>query len=446
MFFGKSFGKKPNKIETRPLSGFLELLPEDQILFESIKTKIKDVYESFGFLPLETPIIEREEVLLAKVGGDTEKEIYRLKKGENNLALRFDLTVPLARYVSENYNKLVFPFKRYQIGKVYRGERPQRGRYRELYQCDVDIIGDEILDIKNEAEIVNLIYSILKKLNVGPFVIRLSNRKILIGLIQSFGLSDRELEILRIIDKKKKISKDEMVDLLMKEKLSKDQIQIIIDLLDKDLSNNNLVEQLSDLKIDNETFQLGVRELSSIIQLVNQMQIPAENYEVDLSIVRGLDYYTGTVYETFLTEDPDLGSVCSGGRYDNLAEKYGNKKLPGVGVTIGLSRFFVTLKERGIFVPEKKVITEVLIIPLCDKFAEIGRVSKLLRAEKIKTEIYWEEVSMKKKLNYANKQKIPYVILMGENEIQSQKVTLKNMNSGEQITDDINEIIKKIKE
>ena len=305
------------KVQPKTLPGFMELLPNEQILFNKMKEIIKKSYEKYGFLPLDTPIIEDANVLLAKAGGETEKQIYKLKKGENDLALRFDLTVPLAKYVTEYYDKLSFPFKRYQIGKVYRGEKPQRGRYREFYQCDVDIIGDGELSIINDAEIPSIIYNTFKKLGFDDFTICINNRKILNGLFSSLELEDISPEILRIIDKIEKIGKEEVKrELLIS--IPEKKVDVIMQFLEIKGKNEEKIQALESMNIDNEIFKEGINEIKEVSKFIKIFGVPEENYKIDLTIARGLDYYTGTVYETFLNQYKNLGSICSGGRYDNL--------------------------------------------------------------------------------------------------------------------------------
>ena len=294
------------KTEPRTLSGFMELLPNEQILFDQIKEKIEDTYKKFGFLPLDTPVIELSEVLLAKAGGETEKQIYRFNKGDNDLSLRFDLTVPLSKYVAKNYGNLSFPFRRYQIGKVYRGERTQKGRFREFYQCDIDIIGDGELDLINDSELPSVIYTIFKGLGFDDFTIRVNNRKILNGLFESLGQKENAVEVLRIIDKIDKIGKEAVVEELSKLGISKDAIDNIISFIEIDGTSDEKLDKLKQLGIQNETFTKGVEELEYVIKNMRLFGIPETNFKVDLTIARGLDYYTGTVYETFLNEYREL--------------------------------------------------------------------------------------------------------------------------------------------
>ena len=421
------------KVEPRTLSGFMELLPSEQILFNQMKEKIQKTYEKFGFLPLDTPVIESAEVLLAKAGGETEKQIYRFQKGDNDLALRFDLTVPLAKYVAKNYGNLSFPFRRYQIGKVYRGERAQKGRYREFYQCDIDIIGDGELDLINDAEIPSIIYTLFKELGFNDFTIKINNRKILNGLFESVEQKENSAEILRIIDKIEKIGKEAVIEEFNKLGLKEDQINKIISFIEITGSSDEKIEKLENLGITNETYVKGVNELKTVVQNVRLFGVPDSNFMVDLTIARGLDYYTGTVYETFLNEYRELGSVCSGGRYENLAEYYTDKSLPGVGISIGLTRFFYKLNELNVIKAEKKSISDILIIPVVENLNEPIKLSADLRKLGVNTEIYLNDKKLKAKLKYADKLQIPYTIIIGEDEIKSNKVQIKNMETGESI-------------
>ncbi len=437
-----------NKIEPRTLAGFMELLPNEQILFNQIKETIEKTYKKFGFLPIDTPVVELAEILLAKAGGETEKQIYRFQKGDTDLALRFDLTVPLAKYVAKNYGNLSFPFRRYQIGKVYRGERAQKGRYREFYQCDIDIIGDGELGLINDAEIPSIIYTIFRDLGFKDFTIRINNRRILNGIFESIEQKENSEEILRIIDKIEKIGKNSVIEEFEKIGLNKEQIQKIIDFIEIQGTSDEKIEKLEDLGIQNEIFNQGVRELKTVIENVRLFGVPEENFNVDLTIARGLDYYTGTVYETFLNDYRELGSVCSGGRYENLAEYYTNKNLPGVGVSIGLTRLFSKLNELNIIKADKKSVSEILIIPMVEDLKEPIKLATKLRNAGINTEIYLNEKKIKAKFKYADKLEIPYVIVIGEDEIKENVVTIKNMKTGEEVKVPNNEIdiIKKIEE
>ena len=432
------------KVEPRTLPGFMELLPNEQILFDQIKQTIEDSYKTFGFLPIDTPIIELSEVLLAKAGGETEKQIYRFERGDTDLSLRFDLTVPLAKYVAKNYGNLSFPFRRYQIGKVYRGEKAQKGRYREFYQCDIDIIGDETLDIINDAELPSIIYFTFKKLGFDDFTIKINNRKILNGLYESIGQKDNSVEIMRIIDKIDKIGVQAVEEGLKKLGISEDVIDKIISFIKIDGSSDEKIDKLEALKIENEVCKQGIRELKDVVKYVRMFGIPENNFTVDLTIARGLDYYTGTVYETFLNYYRELGSVCSGGRYENLAENYTDKKLPGVGVSIGLTRLFYKLNELNIIKADKKSISDILIIPMTENLQVPIKLATKLRKLKVNTEIYLNNKKIKAKMKYANKLEIPYVIVIGDDEISSGKIKVKNMETGEEVQCDID--ASKIKE
>ena len=434
-----------NKIEPRTLPGFMELLPKEQILFNKMKEKIQKSYEKFGFLPIDTPIIEMSDVLLAKAGGETEKQIYRFQKGDNDLALRFDLTVPLAKYVTEYYNDLSFPFRRYQIGKVYRGERPQKGRFREFYQCDIDIIGDGELSIINDAEMPAVIYSTIKDLGFEDFTICINNRKLLSGLFKELDLEDKSVDIMRIIDKIEKIGKENVIECLKDLELSENQINDIINFIEISGTTEEKIDSLEKLNYTNEIFNEGLEELKQVVKYVKVFGVPDSNFKVDLTIARGLDYYTGTVYETFLNEYRELGSVCSGGRYDNLAEYYTDKKLPGVGISIGLTRLFYKLNELNALKEEQNSIAKVLVVSMVEDNSKALEVATALRNKNINAEVYLENKKIKAKFKYADRLAIPYVIVIGEDEIANNTVTLKNMQTGEQETLKIEEVIEKIK-
>ncbi|MEG0266420.1 MAG: histidine--tRNA ligase, partial [Bacilli bacterium] len=314
----------------------------EQIAFNKYKTIIEETYKKYGFLPLDTPIIEAREVLLAKAFGETEKQIYQFDKGDTKLALRFDLTVPLAKFVAANSGELVFPFKRYQIGKVYRGERAQKGRFREFYQCDIDVVGEDTLSLFYDAQIPAIMEEIFNKLEIGPFVIRINNRKILAGLFEYLSLTDKTSEILRTIDKIDKVGTEEIKKELLLE-INKEKVEYIINFIN---IKDNVLNNLTNLNINNEQFISGLNELKEVTHYLDLMNV--KNYIIDLTIARGLDYYTGTVYETNLIEHKSIGSIASGGRYDNLAGYYTQKKLPGVGMSIGLTRLFYKLNELGL--------------------------------------------------------------------------------------------------
>lgn len=422
----------------------MELEPQDQIKFNQMKETIMRSYERFGFLPLDTPVIEYSDVLLAKAGGETEKQIYRFTKGETDLSLRFDLTVPLAKYVAEYYGTLSFPFKRYQIGKVYRGEKAQKGRYREFYQCDIDIIGDESLSIINDAQMPAVIYNTFKELGFDDFTICINNRKILNGLFSSLGISENAGDILRIVDKIEKIGKEAVIGELKNIGLEDSKIERVIEFLSISGTTNEKLEKLALLGIKNDLFSQGLQELTDVAEYIRAFGIPEEYFEIDLKIARGLDYYTGTVYETFLNEFRRLGSICSGGRYDNLAEYYTERRLPGVGISIGLTRLFYQLNEINQVKVKKDAIADVVVIPMDSQIDDALQVATALRDAGINTDIYLEDAKIKKKMKYADRWKIPYAVIIGEEERQTKEYTLKNMVTGEQEKLAIEDIINRI--
>lgn len=429
------------RVEPRTLQGTMELLPPDQILFNRMYDTIRGVYESFGFLPLDTPVLEYASVLLAKAGGETEKQIYRFNKGDSDLTMRFDLTVPLAKYVAKNYSELTFPFRRYQVGKVYRGERAQKGRFREFYQADIDIVGDGSLSIVNDAEIPSIIYNLFNNLGIDNFVIRINNRKVLNGLFDNFGVKESAVDILRIIDKIDKIGRDNVAKELVELKVPEATVSQLLDVLTFDGSNEEKVEKLKGFAGCNEVFDAGLSELTTVIDYIAGFGVPADYYKIDLSIARGLDYYTGTVYETFIKNHPEYGSVCSGGRYDNLAEYYTKKSLPGVGISIGLTRLFYVLCENNFLNRELECPVDALVVPMTDDMTYAVRTATGLRAADINTQIYLEGGKFKKKLTYGSRLTIPFCIILGTDEIDTNQVTIKNMNTGEQKTTDLQEAI-----
>lgn len=437
--------KKQIKVIPRTLPGFMELKPNEQILFNQIKEKIEESYKRFGFLPLDTPILELSEVLLAKAGGETEKQIYRFTRGDD-LAMRFDLTVPLAKYVSKNYGELQFPFRRYQIGKVYRGERPQKGRFREFYQADIDIIGDGELSIMNDAEIPSIIYTTFKSLGFDDFTIRINNRKILNGLFEYLNIVELSTEIMRIIDKLEKIGKENIKLELLKLNIEEETVVKILEFISISGNNEEKIEALEKLNIKNEVFEKGLFELKEVVKYIRLFGVPEENFSIDLTIARGLDYYTGTVYETFLDNYREIGSVCSGGRYDNLAENYTDKSLPGVGIAIGVTRLFDQLNDLKLIKTEKESISDVLVISTSDDISECLPIANTFRKEGINTEVYMNDKKMKAKFKYADKLKIPYVAIIGEDELKENKVSLKNLVTGKQDTINIQEAVEILKE
>ena len=428
------------KIQPKTLPGFMELLPNEQILFNKMKEIIQKSYEQYGFLPLDTPIIESANVLLAKAGGETEKQIYRFNKGENDLALRFDLTVPLAKYVTEYYDRLSFPFKRYQIGKVYRGEKPQKGRYREFYQCDIDIIGDGKLSIINDAELPAVIYNTFTKLGFDDFTICINNRKILNGLFLNLGLQNDATNILRIIDKIDKIGKDEVKKELLCG-IEKEKVDMIIKFLEIDGSNEEKLSALEALNVNEELFIEGLNELKEVIKYIKRFDVPEKYINIDLTIARGLDYYTGTVYETFLNKNRNFGSVCSGGRYDNLTSYYLDKKMPGVGISIGLTRLFFLLTDNKIISAENESISKTMIISMTDNCEKCIEIASTLRKAGINVQMNIESQKVGKKFKYANNLNVKYLIIIGEDEIKNNVLTLKNMITGQQEMMDIKKAI-----
>jgi len=429
------------KIKPRTLSGFMELLPAEQMLFEQMVATLKDTYSLYGFTPLDTPLIEASEVLLAKGGGETEKQIYRFSKGDADLSLRFDLTVPLARYVAQHAGELTFPFRRFQIGKVYRGERAQRGRFREFYQADIDIIGDEKLDIMNEAEIPSIIYRAFTKLGLKRFRIRVNNRKVLNGFFTLLGLTDKAGDIMRTIDKLEKIGANKVCKLLLELGVTAEQAKQITDFISVSGDSASVLAALDAYRGQNEVFDLGADELATVIRHMKDFGVPDECFAVDLTIARGLDYYTGTVYETVMLDHPEIGSICSGGRYDNLAEYYTDRKLPGVGISIGLTRLFFVLGDQKMLNPAFPAApADVMILPMTDSMTEAVSLATTLREAGIRTQLYCEKKKFKAKIGYADKLGVPFVIFLGEDEIASGTVSLKNMKSGEQIPLPVGEV------
>ena len=424
------------KMTPRTLSGFMELLPQPQQQMERMMDILRRTYSLYGFTPLDTPVIEASEVLLAKGGGETEKQIYRFQKGDADLALRFDLTVPLAKYVALHYNDLSFPFRRYQIGKVYRGERAQRGRFREFYQADIDVIGDGKLDITNEAEIPAIIYKTFSALGLKRFQIRVNNRKILNGFYAMLGLTEQSGDIMRTVDKLDKIGAEKVRTLLTDEVgVSAENADEILKFIAITGGNEQVLAALEGYRGRSEVFDEGLDQLNTVVKYLSAFGVPAENFAVDLTIARGLDYYTGTVYETTLLDHPEIGSVCSGGRYDNLAEYYTDKQLPGVGISIGLTRLFYVLGEQGMLNPDLPTApADVLILPMTADLAPAVTLATRLRAAGVRTQLYTEQKKFKAKMNYADKLGVPYVVFLGDDEIAGNVVACKDMTSGEQTT------------
>ncbi len=422
-------------IKPRTLSGFMELLPAKQLQLERMMQILRTTYASYGFAPLDTPVIEDAQILLAKGGGETEKQIYRFTKGDSDLALRFDLTVPLAKFVALHYNELAFPFRRFQIGKVYRGERAQRGRFREFYQADIDIIGDGKLDIMNDAEIPAIIYKVFKGFGLERFQIRVNNRKILSGFYAMQGLSEKAGDIMRTVDKLDKIGTEKVRCLLTEDcALTEAQAEEILKFIAITGTNTEVLSALEGYAGRNESFDLGVAELRAVTEHLSAFGVPEANFAVDLTIARGLDYYTGTVYETTLLDHPEIGSVCSGGRYDNLAGYYIDKPLPGVGISIGLTRLFYVLDEQGLLNPDlANAPADVLVLPMTESAAPAVALAEELRSAGLRVQLYGEQKKFKQKLSYADKLGVPYAVLLGEDEISQGKCALKDMRSGQQL-------------
>ncbi len=424
------------KIKPRTLSGFMELSPKKQAAFEKMQAALRSAYALYGFTPLDTPVIEASEILLAKAGGDTEKQIYRFTKGDSDLALRFDLTVPLAKYAALHYNELTFPFRRFQIGKVYRGERAQRGRFREFYQADIDVIGDGKLDILNEAEIPAVIYSAFTALGLQRFQIQVNNRKLLSGFYAMLGLEGRAAEIMRIVDKLDKAGPEKVAAMLREDAgLSPAQADEILSFTAVSGENTQVLAWLERYRGRNGQFDQGLDELSAVVKHLGGFGVPEDHFAVNLSIARGLDYYTGTVYETVLLDHPEIGSVCSGGRYDNLAEYYTDKQLPGVGISIGLTRLFYVLDEQNLLNPHMGTApADVLVLPMTDDLAPAIAFATRLRKAGVRTLLYTEPKKFKAKLSYADKLAIPFVALLGEDELKQGVISVKDMTSGNQDT------------
>ena len=423
------------KIRPHTLSGFMELLPEPQQQMERFMDVLRRSYALYGFTPLDTPIIESADVLLAKGGGETEKQIYRFQKGDSDLALRFDLTVPLAKYVALHYGELTFPFRRFQIGKVYRGERAQRGRFREFYQADIDVIGDGKLSIMNEAEIPAVIYRTFTELGLRRFRIRVNNRKVLNGFFAMLGLADRAGDVMRTVDKLEKIGPDKVREILTGDLgVSRSAAEELLSFLSCPGTTADKLAFLEQYRGRNEVFDLGLSELDTVVKYLGAFGVPEENFEVDLTIARGLDYYTGTVYETVLPDHPEIGSVCSGGRYDNLAEYYTDKALPGVGISIGVTRLFYVLQEQkmlsdaGLSAP-----AEAVVIPMDDScMAFAVQTATVLRSAGVRTQVYFEEKKFKQKIGYADRAGIPFALIIGETEAAAGVAAVKDMAAGTQ--------------
>ena len=424
------------RIKPRTLSGFMELLPQKQQKLEAMMEILRKTYALYGFAPLDTPAIEDAQILLAKGGGETEKQIYRFQKGDSDLALRFDLTVPLAKYVALHYNDLAFPFRRYQISKVYRGERAQRGRFREFYQADLDIIGDGKLDILNEAEIPAIIYRVFRGFGLERFQIRVNNRKILNGFYAMLNLTEKSGDIMRTVDKLDKIGKEKVRALLVEDcALTEKQAEEILTFIAISGTNQQVLSALDGYAGKNEMFDAGLNELRKVTENLAGFGVPEDNFAVDLTIARGLDYYTGTVYETTLLDHPEIGSVCSGGRYDDLAGYYTDKVLPGVGISIGLTRLYYVLDEQGLLNPDiHNAPADALVLPMTEDPAPAIALAETLRSAGIRVQLYGEQKKFKQKMSYADKLGVPYAVLLGEDEIAQGVCSVKDMRTGQQVT------------
>ena len=415
-------------VKPRTMSGFLELLPKEQKVFNSMKEKVESVLRLNGLACLDTPILELSEILLAKAGGETEKQIFRVIKGDTDMTMRFDLTVPLAKYVSLYKNELTFPFRRYQIGKVFRGERPQKGRLREFYQCDADIIGDGELPIEADAEVISILSNIYSALNVDAEIL-VSNRKVLLGLFEEEGLTDKQNEILALLDKCEKMGKDACFKEV--KELAGESAEKIFKIFEM----KSLIE-LKNSGVQNETYKEGVSELEKVLSLLDVMKV--KNAKLNLSIIRGLDYYTGTVFEGRLKEFPAI-SIGGGGRYENLASYFSSSKMPGVGFGMGLTRLFVLLKELGKLEIGGESYSRLAIIPIGDTESFSFNMAAKLRAENVPCEVLYSR-SFKARMNAANKMGVPYIIVVGEDEVASGIFGVKNMQTGETVKVKLEEI------
>ncbi len=423
------------KLNTKPLPGMMELLPEEQMEFDRILSVVKAHHAAFGYAAIDTPVIERTETLLAKAGGETEKQIYRFKKGDNDLSLRFDLTVPTARFAAENISHLTFPFKRSQIGKVYRGERAQRGRFREFYQCDIDVIGREKLSLNYDAEVISVIYAIFKDLDLGKFTLRINNRNVMSGLFEGLNVEASASELMALIDRAEKISDEDFLRQLKDLNLGEESEQAILEFIKIDCESEQVLQKLRELATtfeNNARFLSGINELEKVAKTLKYMGVSEDNFKLDMLIVRGLDYYTGTVFETVLDDFREIGSVASGGRYDNLASSYSKEILPGVGASIGLTRLFWSLRELGLLKFQQKTPAEYLIMPFTENEVAVALdLANKMRAEGKKVEVLLEDMNIKKSFKFADKRGVKYVVPIGADEAASGEFVVQDMDTGE---------------
>lgn len=434
--------KETTIIKPRKLSGFMELLPNQQLLFDNMINKIKEVYLKHAFLPLDTPVLELSEILLAKSGGEIDKEVYRFKKGDTDICMRYDLTVPLARFVAMNSEILHFPFKRFQVGKVYRGERAQKGRFREFVQCDADIIGNEELSLVADAECLKMVEEVFKNLNIN-IINQISNRNILFGFIEGLGYIDKVKQILTILDKINKIGRENAKLELKNLDVSDENIEKLIKIIEKRGNFSQILSEIENISI-NQTFQKGISQLKEVYQYLKAMDINEDKIELNLSIIRGQDYYTGTVFEAIIPEHKEFGTVCGGGRYDNLTSYFSDKKFPGVGLSIGFTRLFDLLLSNNMI---KELLTsniKLQIIPLGNTMTECLSLKNYFSNYFI-TEVSFDNRSFKSKMKDANKQEIPYVLIVGEDEVKSNLYSLKDMKNSTQYNFSKEECVKFIK-
>lgn len=421
------------------LPGTMELLPHEQLIFNKMKDIIRETYELFSFLPIDTPALEKTEILLAKGGGETEKQIYNIANTSTDTSLRFDLTVPLARYVSMHEHELKFPFKRYQIAKVYRGERNQKGRYREFYQCDCDIIGDEKLSKFYDAELVKIISIIFKKFGFDRFTIMINNRNIMNGFLKSQGVEDT-VEAVRALDKYDKIGRESLEELLLNQGIKADAVKEIIALIEFEGTNEETIKYLEGLGIDNETFLKGLVQMKEVLENIKLFKVDENNYKFTLKLQRGLDYYTSTVIETVLDDYKELGSVAGGGSYENLTQFYSKRELPGVGISIGLTRLFFQLSEKNILPKFDSEEKSFLVAPLDIDMSYAISVLNELHSLGVNSEVLYSKMKMKKIFDFAESYSFDYIIFLGQEELDNKKLSVRDLKSKENLTLTIDEL------